>query len=105
VRRFDLLAEAGGESVGEFVATALTAEGSFGAQGLSAFALEMQTFRVGGDTLFGIGAPGARGGARAYAVLGGTGRFAGARGSCLERAVEPGGPLRGEVEFVLTLVG
>ena len=33
------------------------------------------------STLFGIGAGGARGVERAYAVLGGTGRFAGARGT------------------------
>ena len=105
VRRFDLYDAPEGSSVGEFVATALGAEASFGAQGACVSGLEMQSFRVGDDTLFGIGAGGARGAERAYAVLGGTGRFAGARGSCLEREMGGGAPGRGRVEFVVTLVG
>ena len=105
VRRFELVETPDGPSAGEFVATALGAEASFGAQGVSLSALELQTFRLGEDTLFGIGALGARGSERAYAVLGGTGRFAGARGTCLERTLEGGGSLRGQVEFLLTLVG
>ena len=105
VRRLELLDAPDGRSVGEFVATALGAEASFGAIGPGACGLEMQSFRIGDDALFGIGAGGAHGRERAYAVLGGTGRFAGARGTCLEREVSGGGPGRGHVEFLLTLVG
>jgi hypothetical protein len=106
VRRSDLYDAPAGRSVGEFVATTLGAEASFGAQGACVSGLEMLSFRVGEDTLFGIGAGGARGAERAYAVLGGTGRFAGARGTCLEREIGgSGAPGRGHAEFVVTLVG
>ena len=106
VRRCDLLDAPDGASVGEFVATALAAEVSFGIPSGSASPLEMQTFRVGESTLFGIGAGGARGRERAYAVLGGTGRFAGARGTVLEREIEGGAAsVRRPVEFLVTLVG
>ena len=101
VRRCELLDAPDGRSVGEFVATALAAEASFGVAAASAAPLEMLTFRVGDDALFGIGAGGGRGGARAFALVGGTGRFAGARGTALER--ELGGPRR-HVEFLVTLV-
>ena len=105
VRRLDLLDAPDGRVVGEFVATALGAEAAFGALGPGTAGLEMQSFRIADDTLFGIGAGGARGRERAYAVLGGTGRFAGARGTCVERELSGGGPGRGHVEFLVTLVG
>ena len=105
VRRLDLLDTPDGRVVGEFVATALGAEASFGAIGPGRSGLEMQSFRIADDSLFGIGACGARGSERAYAVLGGTGRFAGARGTCVERELSGGGPGRGHVEFLVTLVG
>jgi hypothetical protein len=105
-RRCDLLAAPDGPAVGEFVATALAPEVSFGIPSGSASPLEMQTFRIGESTLFGIGAGGARGLERAYAVLGGTGRFAGARGTVLEREVAGGAAsVRRQVEFLVTLVG
>lgn len=105
VRRFDLLDASEGAVVGEFVATALGAEASFGVLGASLSGLEMQTFRMGDDTLFAIGMSSGRDAARAYALLGGTGRFAGARGTCLEREIDSRAPGRGRVEFQLTLVG
>jgi hypothetical protein len=104
VRRCELLDAPDGRSVGEFVATSLAAEASFGTAAAAAAPLEMQTFRMGEDTLFGIGAGGARGGERAYALIGGTGRFAGARGTVLERELRGGAVHRG-LEFVVTLVG
>jgi hypothetical protein len=104
VRRCELFDAPGGRALGEFVATALTAEASFGVAAAAAAPLEMQTFRLGEDTLFGVGAGGAHAGSRAYAVIGGTGRFGGARGTVVEREVEAKAP-RPQVEFVVTLVG
>jgi hypothetical protein len=104
VRRCELLDAPGGRSIGEFVATALAASASFGAAAAAAAPLEMQTFRMGEDSLFGIGAGGGRAGERAYAVIGGTGRFGGARGTVVERELR-GGAIRGGLEFVVTLVG
>jgi hypothetical protein len=104
VRRCALLDAPDGRSIGEFVATSLAASASFGAAAAAAAPLEMQTFRLGEDTLFGIGAGGGRDGERAYAVIGGTGRFAGARGTVLEREHRSGAVHRG-LEFVVTLVG
>jgi hypothetical protein len=103
VRRCELRETPDGPDVGDFVATALAAEPSFGAAGRAAAPLEMHTFRVGDSSLFGIGAGGARGD-RAYALIGGTGRFGGARGTVLEREVQSGSS-RPLVEFVVTLVG
>ncbi len=103
VRRCALLDAPDGRSIGEFVATSLAAAASFGAAAAAAAPLEMQTFRLGDDTLCGIGAGGGRDGERAYALIGGTGRFAGARGTVLERE-HRGGAGRG-LEFVVTLVG
>jgi len=104
VRRCELLDAPDGRPVGEFVATALAAEASFAIPAGSAAALELQTFRLGDAALFGIGAGGTHDGERAYALVGGTGRFAGARGTVLERQAGAGARRR-EVEFLVTLVG
>jgi hypothetical protein len=58
-----------------------------------------------GSSLFGIGSAGAPSAAgRSLAILGGTGRFAGARGTYSEREVADGPHGRGSLEFVVTLV-
>lgn len=105
VRRLELIDGPGGAVVGEFVATSLGAGASLGGPPPAGACVEMQTFRVGDDTLLGIGTDTGRGGERVHAVVGGTGRFAGARGTCVERAVVGAGAVRGQVEFLLTLVG
>jgi hypothetical protein len=103
LRRCELLAGPDGPAVGEFFASGFQLETPFGPQPAAASNIELHTFRLGEDTLFGIGVSAPRGDERTHALLGGTGRFAGARGSYVERAVEGGA--RGRVEFVVTLVG
>jgi len=59
----------------------------------------LHTFKLHGDQLFGIGAGGLEG--TAHAIVGGTGRFAGAAGSY---SIEPASRLPGRsVTFVFTL--
>ena len=105
LRRFDLLDGPDGAPVGEFFASGFQLETAFGPLPAAPSNIELHTFRLGEDTLFGIGAPAPRGKERTHAVLGGTGRFAAARGSYVERDVEGGAPGRGRVELVVTLVG
>ena len=105
LRRCELLDGPEGRPVGEFFASGFQLETPFGPQPAAASNIELHTFRLGEDTLFGIGVPAPRLRERTHALLGGTGRFTGARGSYVERDVEGGAPGRGRVEFVVTLVG
>jgi hypothetical protein len=85
--------------VGEFYTNGL--ETPFGTLAEAASNLEFQTFQLQDGTLFGIGTT-AAGSDRAFAVLGGTGRFAGARGSYVQHVSD--GPVgREAVDFTLTL--
>jgi hypothetical protein len=86
VRRGVILDGPGGEAVGELTSSAFAQPGPFGPIPSAAAALELQTLRLEGGTLFGLAAP-ASGVCeeRAYAVLGGTGQFSGVRGSYVER--------------------
>jgi len=93
----DLALAPGAEPIGSFRSNGLGQAGAL--PDLPVAALEIQTFELGGGTLFGIGAPAGRDGERHCAVLGGTGRFATSRGSYLERPAETAGL----VEFVFTL--
>jgi len=104
LRRFELRDAPDGQPVGELFASGFQLETAFGPHPAAASNIELHTFRLGDDTLFGIGAPAPRGRERTHALLGGTGRFAGARGSYVEREVE-GGAGCARVEFVVTLVG
>jgi hypothetical protein len=104
-RRCDLLDAPDGACVGEFVVTALTAVASFGAQGAPVSMLEMQTYRIGDDTLFCMGAGRVQGAEQVSAVLGGTGRFAGVRGICRELELVGEASSRGSVEFRIELFG
>src|SRR5206468_3799858 len=70
---------------------------------LAVSCVEFQTFQLPDGVLFGVGAGGGAGAQRTWAVLGGTGRFAGARGSYVEREVSVAPAGRGAVEFILTL--
>jgi hypothetical protein len=86
VRRGVILDGPGGEALGELYANTFAQPGPFGPISPDSSPLELQTLCLRDGTLFGLGAPvsGACE-ARAFAVLGGTGRFAGARGSYVER--------------------
>ena len=106
VREGELVDDAGA-AVGRFSSSSFCGESPFGPQIAAASSLELQAFHLeDGSSLFGIGsAAGPSAGGRALAILGGTGRFAGARGTYQEREVEGGSGGRGSVEFVVTLVG
>jgi hypothetical protein len=92
-----------GRSIGAFYAHGLAQPSPVGGLPV-AHLLELQTFVLENGTLFGLGAVAGRDGARSCAVLGGTGEFAGAQGSYVERPAEDAGG-GGGVEFVVTLKG
>jgi hypothetical protein len=97
--RGDLHAEADGASVGEFFATAV----AFGGASHPALAerQETHTFKLGDGSIFGTETAGGLEGS--FAVLGGTGRYAGVRGTYVARQghKELGGD--GTAEFVFDL--
>ena len=99
----ELLDRPGGKKVGEF-SSALFALGSpFGAAPTAATSLEFHSFNLHDGTIIGLGTAVA-GDESIYAIVGGTGRYAGARGTYLaqQRSRELGG--NGTAEFRLTLV-
>jgi hypothetical protein len=103
MRSGDLLDGPDGSLVGEFHANGFCLETALGLPAPAVSSLEFQTFQLSDGTLFGVGAPGGAGSERTWAVLGGTGRFAGARGTYVERDLSVAPVGRGAVEFILTL--
>lgn len=93
----------GGRKVGEFYAACFCVDSPFGASPFSAANVEMHTLNLEGGTIIGMGS--ASTGENEYAIVGGTGRFLGARGSYVarQRPWELGGD--GTAEFVITLMG
>jgi len=93
----------GKKAVGHFTAAHLTQDSPFAA-GLSS--LEIHTFVLKDGTIHGLGSVTRQAGAEGhFVILGGTGRYAGARGSYVARqsARDLGG--NGSAEFHLTLAG
>jgi len=88
------LVDRDGNDLGSFSAAALPTLGA---------AVELHTFELGDGTLLGIGAAGMHD--KPFAIVGGTGRFAGASGTYVARQSprELGGD--GTAEFTLTLAG
>ena len=97
--RGDLHARPDGESVGEFFAAAFALGGA--AHPAQTERLELHTFKLRDGVIFGTGTAGRLDGA--FAILGGTGRYAGAQGTYVARQghTELGGD--GAAEFVFTL--
>jgi len=94
----DLFESPRGKKVGEFYATSFGPDAPARAGGSTAGRLELQTIRVEGGVLLGVGCPGLGADpAKTHAILGGTGCFAGATGSYVIREQSEG------IEFVLTL--
>jgi hypothetical protein len=79
--------DAAGKRIGTFHANSLCTGMAFGAPLPSPANLEFQTFALPDGTLFGLAAGAPREGVRTCVVLGGTGRFAGQRGTYDERAL------------------
>jgi len=98
----EFLDEVGGRKVGEFYASCFCVGLPFGASPFSAANVEMHTMNLEGGTLIGMGSASA--GENRYAIVGGTGRFLGARGSYVaqQRPWELGGD--GTAEFTITLM-
>ena len=94
-----LLAEPGGAPVGEFQAASFFGDSPFSTS--ESTSLEMHTFKLAGDTIFGVGSASDSGGV--FAVIGGSGRFNGARGSysAEQSAHETGGDGTARFEFTL----
>jgi len=101
----ELLDRPGGEKVGEFFATSYGIDSPARAGPDGAATLELHTFNLAGGSIIGTGT--ARAGLDAedtFAIVGGTGRFVGARGSYVARQQpqEFGGD--GTAEFTLTVI-
>jgi len=99
----ELLDAPGGSPVGEFFANGLGVDAALGSAAPAVSGVEFQTFQLPDGALFGVGASAGAGGERTWAILGGTGRFAGARGTYVEREVSAAPAGRAGVEFILTL--
>lgn len=99
----ELLDAPGGRSIGEFHTNCFCLETPFGPQAAGSN-LEFQVLQLNDGTLFGLCAGAVdHGAARAHAVVGGTGRYTGARGSYVERAATSTSGSHDLVELVVTL--
>ena len=94
-----LVAESGGASIGEFQATSFFGDSPFSAS--EAASLEQHVFKIDGDVILGVGTTSDSGGV--FAVVGGSGHFAGARGSytAAQSPHESGGDGTARFEFTL----
>jgi hypothetical protein len=95
----ELIDPATGAEVGRFRAQAL---GRAGFPGQLAGNFEIQSLQLAGDALYAVGPAGSDRTERSYTVIGGTGRFAGARGTCVVREA-PGGGARRALQFDISL--
>lgn len=95
----ELLDSSSGRKVGHFTSAFFSFDSPFAA---GAGSLELQTFNLEGGTIHGLGSV-ARGVDGHFAILGGTGRYSGARGSYVasQKPRELGGD--GTAEFNMTL--
>ena len=99
----ELLDGPNGTKVGEFFSTLFAVDSPFAPTTAGATGLEYHSFNLQDGTILGLGT-GAAGGESVFAIVGGTGRYAGARGTYVadQRPRELGG--NGTAEFRLTLV-
>jgi hypothetical protein len=98
----ELLDRAGGKKIGEFYGAHVSTLSPFGQTPFAAGALEMHTFNLTDGTIVGMGSH--WGGTGTYAIVGGTGRYNGIRGSyaATQRPLQLRGD--GTAEFVLDLI-
>jgi hypothetical protein len=95
------LYEASGAKAGEFYSMAVGIDSPFQLTGAGLGSIEVHTLNLAGGTIVGIGAGG--GAERSYAIVGGTGKFAGARGTYVARQDTYGLGGDGKAELLLTL--
>jgi hypothetical protein len=98
----DLLDAPHGKRIGEFSANCFCLGTPFGTHLNSAATIEMQVLQLHDGTLFGMSTPSAPGAPKVHAVIGGTARFAGARGTYVQRQVSAPGA-HDLVEFIVTI--
>jgi len=98
----ELLDRPGGQAVGTFHGSRVAVESAPGGAISPDGSLELHTFRLPGGTILGMGS--VIGGESVFSIVGGTGRFAGARGSYTadQRLREQGGD--GTAQFTLNLI-
>lgn len=100
----DLLDAPNGKRVGQFYTNCFCLGTPFGPHETAASNLELQMLQLDEGTLFGMG-----GGSpshddeKAHAIIGGTAKYAGARGTYVQRAASGKPGNRDLVEFVVTL--
>jgi hypothetical protein len=99
----ELLDGPNGIKVGEFFSTLFAVGSPFGSTQASTTGLEYHSFNLHDGTILGLGT-GVAGAESVFAIVGGTGRYGGARGTYVahQRSRELGG--NGTAEFRLTLV-
>lgn len=96
------LYEPGGDKAGEFFSSNVGVDSPFQITGEGVGAFEIHTLSLAGGTIVGVGIGG--GSERTYAIVGGTGKYAGARGSYLARQDTYGLGGDGKAELLLTLL-
>jgi len=97
----DLLDAPDGRRIGAVYTNCFCPAAPFGVQ-KSRSDLEFQVMHLDNGMLFGMCGGAAEGGGKVHAIVGGTGRFLGARGAYVER---PAAGARDVVEFFVTLAG
>jgi Allene oxide cyclase barrel like domain len=97
--------DSAGAKVGEFYATCTCVNAPFGAGPFAAAFVEHHTLNLSDGTLTGMGT--SQGEESTFAIVGGTGRYSGARGSYVARQlpVELGGDGTAELVVTITLDG
>ena len=98
----DLLDAPDGKRVGEFSANCFCLGTPVGAHLNSTATIEMQVLQLTEGTLFGMSTPSAPGSPRVHAIIGGTEKFASARGTYVQRPVSAPGALD-LVEFIVSI--
>jgi len=101
-RNSDVFDRPGGERIGAFYANTIGGESAFGV--LAASRLEMHSLQLEDGTLFTLSGA-ADTGARALAIIGGTGRFAGKTGSCIARTIAGEHAVDDVRELTITFAG
>ncbi len=92
----------GGGKVGEFFSTNVGVDSPFQITGEGVGAFEIHTLSLAEGTIVGVGIGGGR--ESTYAIVGGTGKYTGARGSYLARQDTYGLGGDGKAELLLTLL-
>jgi hypothetical protein len=96
------LHEPGGEKIGEFFSDNVAVDSPFQVTGAGLGTFEIHTLSLPGGTVVGVGVGG--GVERTYAIVGGTGTYAGARGTYQARQDTYGLGGDGKAEILLTFL-